>query len=306
MKSKSKSPACFSTKIDVNLAEKIKTDLIEQGFRICKPPYTLFSALKKGITCTLYESGSLTVQGKDKDPFIEFYLEPEVLKNFSYTHPLAHVDLKPRIGSDESGKGDFFGPLCVCSLYADEKGVEKLVQMGVRDSKTFSDKKISVLGNEIKKYFRHSVVKMSPEKYNQLHLKFGNLNHLLAWMHATAIQNLSEQTDCKFAIVDQFAKEHVLEDALKKKEIEIDLEQKVRAESDVVVAAASILARMFFVEELENLEKIVALTLPKGASRYVIAAGKKIIQKFDLEMLDKISKTHFKTRNDILNQSSTT
>ncbi len=102
-------------------------------------PLAIFSAKKKGISCTLYESGTLTVQGKEMGPFMEFYLEPEILQNFKYTHPLAHIDLKAHIGMDEAGKGDYFGPLCVAALFADVDGIKKLADMKVRDSKKISD-----------------------------------------------------------------------------------------------------------------------------------------------------------------------
>ena len=300
---KPKKSGCFSTKVDVALAEKLKTDLEDQGFKICKPPYTLFSALKKGVTCTLYKSGSLTVQGKDKDAFIEFYLEPEVLKNFSYTHPLAHVDMTPRIGSDEAGKGDFFGPLCVASLYADAEGIKKLSQLGVRDSKRLSDESIKKVGSEIKRHFRHYIFKLGPEKYNELYSKFNNLNRMLAWMHTVSIEHVYKNTGCTKVIVDQFAKEHVLESMFEQKGLEPDLEQKVRAEEDVVVAAASILARMTFVEEMDKLSNALSMHLPKGASRLVVDAGKKILARYDSDMLDKVSKMHFKTRQEIMNLS---
>src|SRR5690348_5948122 len=97
----------FTTKIDLSLAPKLEEDLKAQGFILSKPPYTLFSAKKKGVSCTLYESGSLMVQGKEMDSFMEFYLEPEILHSFTYSHPEAHLDLKPHIGMDEAGKGDF-------------------------------------------------------------------------------------------------------------------------------------------------------------------------------------------------------
>lgn len=304
MTEKSKKPACFSTKIDVKLAEKLKQDLYQQGFKLCQPPYTIFSAVKKGVTCTLYESGSLVVQGKDKEEFIEFYLEPEILENFSYTHPLVHIDKTARIGIDEAGKGDFFGSLCTAGLYADEKGIEKLVELGVKDSKRFSDKKILSLAEQIEKTFVFTVIKIGPEKYNELYEKFGNLNHLLAWCHVTAIQNLNQKTQCRKVIIDQFAGEHLVERFVKQKHLDIDLEQRVRGEEDVVVAGASILARSTFLKELEKQSKAIGHKLPKGAGSVVIETGKKIIAKFNTEMLDKISKKHFKTREEILNALS--
>src|SRR3990167_7228766 len=130
----SKSP-CFVAEVNLELAKKLRIDLIEQGFEISNPEYTIFQAKKNGISCTLYSSGKLTVQGKDKDDFIAFYLEPEILKNVSYSYPESTHDTKPHIGVDESGKGDVFGPLCICSFYADSNGIQTLIKMGIKDSK---------------------------------------------------------------------------------------------------------------------------------------------------------------------------
>lgn len=115
----------FVATIDLALAAKLQTDLREQGFELTKPPYTIFSAQKQGISCTLYTSGKITVQGKGKDDFIAYYLEPEILKSLAYTYPESGVDMTPHIGVDEAGKGDFFGPLCIAGVQADEEGIKK-------------------------------------------------------------------------------------------------------------------------------------------------------------------------------------
>lgn len=285
----------FTTKLDPTLNKKLLGDLKDQGFEISKKPYAFFSAKKPGIICTFYESGSLVVQGGKIQEFIEFYLEPEILKTFTFTHPEATADLTPKIGVDEAGKGDFFGPLCIASVYADAEGIKALLKIGVGDSKKFADTTIVKLASQIKKTVPFSIVTLYPETYNDLYQKFKNLNSLLAWGHATAIENLSKKTGCTKALSDKFASAHVLENALKRKNLKIDLEQKTKAESDPIVAAASILARNYFLEGMEKLEKEFQIKLPKGASKQVIAAGRKIILKLGEEILSKISKTHFKT-----------
>lgn len=291
----------FVTKIDLALAGKLKEDLLDQGFELSTPPYTIFSGKKQGVSCTLYTSGKLMVQGKGKEEFIAFYLEPEILKNLSYTHPHAELDLTPRIGIDEAGKGDFFGPLCIAGVYADEAGVEKLRELGVRDSKTMQDKVIIALASKIRSHFPHSIIRIHPLKYNELYEKFKNLNHLLAWGHATAIEELVQNTGCRKVIIDQFASEHVVENALRRKALEVELTQRHRGEEDLVVAAASILARAAFVEGIDQLGKMIETTLPKGASSIVVAAAKKIVAKHGKDILKKLGKLHFKTLADILN-----
>ncbi|NGX51428.1 MAG: Ribonuclease HIII, partial [Chlamydiae bacterium] len=128
-------PANFIAKIDLTLASKLKKDLEEQGFEFTQPAYTIFQAKKRGVSCTLYESGKFMVQGKDKHDFITYYLEPEILGKLSYSYPEIEINTTPHIGVDEAGKGDLFGPLCVASLYADSDQISALIKMGIRDSK---------------------------------------------------------------------------------------------------------------------------------------------------------------------------
>ena len=291
----------FVTKIDLNLSDKIKSDLIDQGFELSTPPYTLFSGKKKGVSVTLYTSGKLMVQGRDKNDFISFYLEPEILKDLSYSHPETLVDMTPRIGIDEAGKGDFFGPLCIAGVYANEEQIKKLIQIGVGDSKRFPDTKIITLASQIRSIAAHSIIRLFPEKYNALYAKFKNLNNLLAWGHATAIEELVQKTHCKTVIIDQFASEYVVENALKRKHLDVHLTQRHYGEEDPLVAAASILARCAFVEGIDSLGKMVEITLPKGANAHVIATGKQLVSKHGEAILDKVGKLHFKTKDAILN-----
>lgn len=289
----------FTTKIDLSLKEKLASDLQEQGFTFAEAPHAIFSAKKKGITCILYESGSLVVQGKESGEFIEFYLEPQILKTFKYSHPTADLDFTARIGMDEAGKGDFFGPLCVAALYADKAGIEKLLQLGVKDSKRFADEKLLKLAKKLREAFPYTVIRLFPQKYNELHFKFKNLNRLLGWAHAAALGDLSKKTGAKKAILDKFGDESIVQKMLDQKKILVDLEQKVRAEEDPVVAAASILARAGFLEGMQKLSEELGLDLPKGASAKVIQAGKMIAKKHGKEALGKYAKTHFKTMGEI-------
>jgi ribonuclease HIII len=296
-----KQKRAFSTKINLKLADKLKEDLINQGFSIEEKEHMVFSAKKKGIVCNLYLSGSLVVLGKENEEFIEFYLEPEILKSFEYTHRESLMDMTPKIGVDEAGKGDFFGPLCIAGIFADKSGIKKLMDLGVQDSKKFSDSSILRISKELKKDFTYSVISIFPEKYNELYKKFMNLNYLLAWAHASAIFNVFEKTKEKNVLIDQFANKSLVESAVRKKRIDINLKQEHKAESDIVVAAASVLARAAFLEGLEKLGNDINLKLLKGASSKVIDLGVRIVLKFGEKHLERIAKIHFKTYRDILN-----
>ncbi len=204
------------------------------------------------------------------------------------------------IGTDESGKGNYFGPLVVAGVFVNEETKQKLIGLGVKDSKKISDNKIGALAMKIKVTCKHSIVPIGPEKYNELYDKIGNLNKLLAWGHARAIENILEDTDCENALTDQFGDEKFVLNALLKKGKKIKLVQRPRAEEDVGVAAASILARDEFLRRLHKLSQYHRLNLPKGASQQVVIAAREIIKKSGEEELRKIAKLHFKTTKDAL------
>ena len=291
----------FVTKIDTALSEKIMQDLKSKGFIFSKPPYTLFLAKGKDVSVTLYASGKLMVQGKAMAELMEYYIEPEILKSFDFSYQELQIDYSARIGIDEAGKGDFFGPLCVAGVYCSEDSIKKLAGLGVKDSKKMNDLVIGKLAQKIKGEVPHEIIRMSPLKYNQLYEKFGNLNHLLAWGHATCIEQLVKKTGCKKVLIDQFAAQSVVQGALRKKGLaELDLTQRHRGEEDLVVAAASILARDAFVQGIYKLGQEVGMVLPKGASSLVIAAGRKYVEKYGKQGLTTVAKLHFKTTSQVL------
>jgi len=293
----------FVTTLDITLADKLKEELVKQNFEISSPPHTLFSGKKKGMSCTLYASGKLVVQGKESAEFIEFYLEPHLLQTFTQTHPLAEVKQSSRIGIDESGKGDFFGPLCIAGVYVKEDQFALIQSIGVKDSKTISDKNIRIIAAKIKNICLYQIVRINPPKYNEIYANFLNLNKLLAWGHATTIEKLVEKSGCREVILDQFASEWVVLNALKRKNIQLDLTQRHRGEEDLSVAAASILARDAFLEGLEKLSLEAEITLPKGGASATVQIGKKILAEQGLEKLLSLCKHHFKNLDAILEKT---
>lgn len=206
-----------------------------------------------------------------------------------------------RIGIDESGKGDYFGPLVIAAVFVNATTHGELKLMAVRDSKKISDGRILELAPDIKTICPHSVIAIGPQKYNELYAKIKNLNRLLAWGHAKALETLLEQgVTCERAISDQFGDERLIVNALQEKGRKIALEQRPKAESDVAVAAASILARAEFLLRLKRLSQEVGTTLPKGASPSVELAAKMLIKKHGQDRLGSVAKLHFKTTKAIL------
>ena len=284
-------------------AKPLQELLLEKGFLFFEREHALFSAKKPGLSITLYTSLKLTVQGKEAEEFILYTLEP-FLGSFTYSMKKACIlsdeDKKPRIGTDEAGKGDFFGPLVVAGVYVNESTAPELIKAGIKDSKLLTDKKIKEIAPLITRLCPNYIVRLMPEKYNELYGTFGNLNHLLAWCHATVIEHLVSFSQCLDVVVDKFAHESLIERALVKKKTSCRVEQKIKAESDLAVAAASCLARWVFLQGMELLSKDAHLSLPKGSSDpKVIETGKKIVENFGSSSLSHYAKIHFKLANGL-------
>lgn len=203
------------------------------------------------------------------------------------------------IGVDESGKGDYFGPLVIAGVYGDKESKLALEKLGVMDSKALTDKKIRELAIKIKGLCPYNIVVVGNETYNSMYQKINNLNKLLAWGHARVIENLLGEVKCDYALSDQFGNESFIKNALMEKGRAIKLEQRPRAEENVVVAAASILARDQFLAKLQEMNQNYGMVFPKGASQGTIKAAKCFAEKFGKNELEKVSKLHFKTTNNI-------
>ena len=203
------------------------------------------------------------------------------------------------IGTDESGKGDFFGPHVIAGVLADEKTAQYFLDLGIKDSKKLSDKKMLILAAEIKKVAPHSIIAISNSKYNELYNNMKNLNKLLAWGHARAIENVLEKQHCEYALSDKFGDESLIKSALMRNGRSIRLEQMCKAESDIAVAAASVLARATFVQKLQEMENTYGLKFQKGCSGLVKDGAKLFIEKYGKERLKEVCKAHFKTYNEV-------
>lgn len=202
------------------------------------------------------------------------------------------------IGVDESGKGDYFGPLVIAACYV---GPEHLAELdGVKDSKKITDPMILKLADTIKRTCPYAVVAIGPAKYNELYERIQNLNRLLSWGHAQAIENVLAKQPADLAISDRFGDSSYIKSLLAKKGLKVKLESVVRAESDIAVAAASILARAEFLHRMRRLAQDFGTDIPKGASQGVIEAGKRFVAKHGAGALGNVAKLHFKTTQSVL------
>lgn len=204
------------------------------------------------------------------------------------------------IGTDEAGKGDLFGPLVCAACYVNSQLLPSLMECGVRDSKKLSNSRVDNLAVSIKRLCPHDIIVIGPEKYNALYEKMKNLNRLLAWAHARAIENLLTKVECPNVLTDQFADERMVLSALQKKGRKVKLVQKTRAETNLAVAAASILARAEFLQRLASLSNKFKLDLHPGAGHLTDKALLHFIQKHGRHKLELVAKTHFKNIKKIV------
>ena len=276
------------------------------GFDFVEKPYTLYAAQKAKLNVAVYEKGpKVLVQGKETEDFVKFTLEPEILgeAKLGYEEELAPEKFSPHFGIDESGKGDFFGPLVIAGVYVDREIARALVDAGVQDSKRItSDAKIRALAQIIKTTpgVAHNVVSIGPERYNLLQVKMRNVNNLLGWGHARVIENLLEQRpDCPRSLSDQFANPSIIKRQLLEKGRGIVLEQRTKAESDPAVAAASILARERFIDALSAAGQMHGVTLPRGASAQVKAIARGLAERQGGAVLRTLAKIHFRTAREV-------
>ena len=209
-----------------------------------------------------------------------------------------YIFAPPLIGTDEAGKGDYFGPLCAAAVYADKEQYSQLQAAGVKDSKQLNDTKIALLAKEIIKICpQHYIASVSNQTFNTLYKKTHNINAILGSLHGKAIRAVLSKINCRNILVDRFGKKQWVENQLKG--YDVCLEQEPKAEQNTVVAAASILARNAFVEHIHNMSATYALRFPLGASAYVDTIGKEFVKKYGLEQLAEVAKISFKNTERI-------
>ena len=317
--------------------EKLKelkpTDSREEQY--CNYAYR-FENGEERITVKQYTNGKLQFQGVGGDLYKNILDAVITLYNSKYPNTKLSVDdyIKyeseegpnsrkeslekpggdipfPHIGTDESGKGDYFGPMVVAGVWLDEPAKAKLEGMGVRDSKLLPDNRCQELAAEIRivSSGKFIEVEMPPERYNKLYNQFKkegkNLNHLLAWGHARAIESLLEKNPCSYAVADQFGNERFILSKLMEKGKKLQLIQTPKAERYTAVAAASILARDRFLWRMDKLSREYGTLLPKGASDRVIQPALDIVKKTGIDELKKVAKLHHKTTQKILKKIQT-
>ena len=295
----------FTDKLSLAVQQKLREHLNEGDFEFRSVDHAHFSARGEGVVVTLYKSGKLVVQGGSTEMFVDRYLGDgggKLVTSSGTPKRTASpgavpISSGPEIGGDESGKGDYFGPLCVAAIRLNPGDAEKLVAAGVTDSKKVSDSVILRQAPILRENYAHALRVLSPTEYNRRHTETGNVAILLSDLYRELVQELAVEKD--HVIIDQFSKnESRLKNAMKG--LGVKLTQMHRAEVHASVAAASFLAREAFLNGLKELGEEVAVDLPKGAGSPVLTAGRKYVEIHGEEELGRVAKVHFKTTLKVL------
>lgn len=311
MYEKGNMPKVFEVK-NLLMRNKIKNivlgfrNMVESSEKYCE--YVLaFVEDGQKIIVKQYESGKLVIQGNNHNLIssiiyeIEKFLEDnDELTAKSDCENHIKVSL-PAIGSDESGKGDFFGPLVVCAFWANSNMMHDLNSLEVKDSKSLSEVKCSKIAAELRKSYPENYVEiiLCPEKYNVFYSKFNkkglSLNQMLGYLHACAINKMWDNKQANSIVIDKFGKESDVTKYLKNEILDVNVVCVTKGERQLSVAAASILARDRFICEINALSEKLSEKIPLGAGSNVLEFAAHFISKYGEEQLFNYAKIHFST-----------
>jgi ribonuclease HIII len=301
-----KKVAMHTLKLDAAQAAKLREILVAKGWVSFPVEHSAFAFKGEQVNIVHYNSGKCVISGKGTEDFVKFTLEPDVTGQavLGYDAELNPEWFEEHAGLDESGKGDLFGPVISACVIAPADVIPAWIKAGIKDSKKLTDAHIAELDRLIRATpgvaVKTTFARMA--KYNELHSRFGkNLNRLLGWMHATsceeALKNYEELNGRRpaWGLLDQFSEEPIVQKELARKNIAFDLRMRTKAESDPVVAAASIVARAAFVRELDRLSADGGVPLPKGSGAEAKRAAIELIERLGPAILINFAKMHFKT-----------
>ncbi len=298
-----KKTTIYSKKLSMDQLETLGELLHSKGWNHYEVAYSLFAYKGDKVNVVGYKSGKLVVQGKNTETFVQDIIEAQITlaPELGYDEILHPSWFEDHAGMDESGKGDVFGPLVVCTVIAEGSMIREWIDQGIRDSKNVnSDRKIKNLAKIISstKGVVYKTGYAHMPKYNQFYEKIGNLNRMLAWFHAKALEDAYNRKKVPWALLDQFSKQPLVQRQFNAPGF--NLRMQTKAESDPVVAAASILARAVYVEQMDRLSEKCGLELSKGASKKVREQIAEIISKHGPRSLGDYAKLHFKPCKEAL------
>ncbi|MDR0727859.1 MAG: ribonuclease HIII [Puniceicoccales bacterium] len=291
---------CYSGQLTLEQAEKLRNTLEMQQWEPKAVPHARYAYYGNNVNVVVYLSGKMVVQGTGTEEFVQFTLEPEILRKIvlGYDEQRHPEWFEEHAGLDESGKGDLFGPLVSACVIGGGETINKWIKAGVRDSKTIHSKQqIFAIADEIGRT-ESAVVEvftLSMRKYNELYLRFGNnLNRLLAWYHSKSLQNAREKNHVAKALLDQFSTAPLVQRFFTN-DPTLTITMRPRAEDDPVVAAASIVARAEYLRAMAKLSETAGEELLRGANVQVEEQARRLVVRFGVDKLGDYAKLHFST-----------
>ena len=303
---KKKKKTSYNLKLTSEQVDKLGQVLALRDWTPCEVPYARHAFDGDRIKVVAYESGKLVVQGKGTEDFVSNILEPEITGEclMGYEEVNNPEWFEPHAGLDESGKGDLFGPVVSACVVADGEMVRKWMSEGIRDSKTITDGAILKMAKKIAST-KGVVIKTAfnaMPKYNELYLKFGeNLNKLLAWLHGRALNEALALRKTKWGLLDQFTKQPLVQNYVEDEDF--DLQMRTKAESDPVVAAASIIARATWLGQMKKLESLAGRKIPKGSGVQAKELARQLFEEMGESRMNEFCKLHFKTAYEAMGKS---
>lgn len=292
----------YTTPLTSAQAKTLRQTLQRGGFKFVPVDHTLFAARKGTLNVTVYLKGpKVLVQGRDTEDFVRLTLEPKVLGEARLGHEkILQPDMfTPHFGIDESGKGDYFGPLVIAGVFTNAAVARALLEAGVIDSKRVtSPARIRELARRIRatRGVRVELLAINPPRYNTLYQSLGNVNLLLASGHAKVIAKLAAALpSCRRTLSDRFANRELLARTLHRQGLTLTLEQRSKAETDVAVAAASIIACEHFIDWIDQASAKYGIPLPRSAGDAAVDAARTLVAKMGPDALGKVAKLHFRT-----------
>ncbi len=293
--------ASYTLKLPPLDAPRVKAFFAERGFELGDVPYAYWQARGPGCNATFYTSGKLLLQGKEADVY-RGLLGDETPDARPYHRALQKQPRPPPalwIGTDEAGKGDYFGPLVVAGVAVRREDLDVLHTLGIDDSKALADARLPEMAQGICALCRTEVLSIGPAKYNELYARIGNLNRLLAWAHGKVIENLLEAGPVDWVLIDQFAQGPTMRRALGPLGQKVSLTERTKAEEDPACGAASVLARNTYLRGLAALSKKWGVRLRGGAGAPTLASGREFLKVHGREALNEVGKVHFATTQQI-------
>lgn len=296
----------YTLKLSNEQMDKLGNSLKSRDWSTRTVQYARYAFDGELVKVVVYESGKLVVQGRKTEDFVANILEPEVTGEFllGYEEVNNPEWFEPHAGLDESGKGDLFGPVVTACVVADGDMVRDWMNSGVRDSKTITDGAILKMAKQIKDT-KGVVVKVAYTnmiKYNELYLQFdSNLNKFLAWLHGRSLNDAIKERKPSWGLLDQFTKQPLVQKYVEGQDF--DLQMRTKAEEDPVVAAASIIARATWLQQMKKLGELAGCVLPKGSGSQAKEKATFLYQKWGEERMKEFCKLHFKTAYEAMGKT---